>query len=516
MDNKNNFNRNDKPRNFNNGDKPRDFRNGDKPRSFGDKNKGGFGDKSKSDFKSGVGNKSGNDFKGENRNRSKADFKGEMRKKKFNNGFNKVGDANKNNSGFNKNRNANFNRSGGFDKNNGKNRSGNNNNFGGEFNTPEEELVKGTISLHPKGFGFLEVDAESDRIANTKLPRDEFGRIDDFFIPAPFLNGAMQGDAVLCALKKDEREPRIKVELKEGEVAKDRYIAKVERILKRGLINIVGTFNKAGSFVTPDNTRVIGDIFIKKEETLNAKDGEKVVTRLINLGEATRGKQKKLEGKIVEIIGDINAKGVDIKSVARDYNLYETFPDKVINESNKVPSTVDDNLYPKRKKFYTENVCTIDGEDSRDFDDAVHIIKEGDNFRAYVHIADVGEYVRLGTAMDDEAFLRATSVYFPHWVLPMLPERISNGICSLNPHEKRLTLTCEVLLDPNAEILESSFYESIIISKHRLTYNLVDDVLEGKGTYTPPDFTLANDRVPIANLKDLKPDCLRNRFEIYQ
>ncbi|MCL2771140.1 MAG: ribonuclease R, partial [Firmicutes bacterium] len=357
------------------------------------------------------------------------------------------------------------------------------------FSVESLGYIKGKLSVHPKGFGFFTPDDITEEL--DKL----MGGTGAFFVPANFLKGAMHEDTVLVSIQEDKFKKR-------GEDApKEKKMAVVEVILSRGLKNIVGTYKKAktGGYITPDNKSLTRDIFIEAKESMNAKDGEKVVVRLVGTT-LDISSSKRLEGKVVERIGYPDLKGVDIISVARDYNLYQEFPKRVLEEASKIEDEVDDTKYGKRRKFYEHNIVTIDGEDSRDFDDAVHIEKEGDNFRVYVHIADVGEYVPVGSKLDLEAYNRGTSVYFPHYVLPMLPEKLSNGICSLNPNVKRLALTCEMLVNKNAEVLKHDIYESIIISKYRLTYNLVQSILEnskaGKAFETVPESVMKGSGVP--------------------
>lgn len=304
--------------------------------------------------------------------------------------------------------------------------------------------IRGTISGTKKGYAFLNVE----------------NRDDDLFILARDLNGALNGDLVLA------KEKRLQ----------SRKAAVVFKILKRKVKTFVGTFKKVqgGGFVTPDDSKLSVDVFIKSSNTKNAQNGEKVYVKITSYN----GERGKVEGTIVEVLGSPEFKGVDILSVIRNYDLFEEFPYNVLREAYQMPKEVDRARYPKRKVF-EGNVVTIDGEDAKDFDDAVSIEKTENGYTLYVHIADVSEYVLEGSELDKEAYKRGTSVYFPDRVLPMLPTELSNGICSLNPHVDRLALSCKLNFDKSANLTGGDVFECIIKSKHRMTYTSVSKIFDG-------------------------------------
>ena len=290
---------------------------------------------------------------------------------------------------------------------------------------------------------------------------------DDLFVTPRDLNGALHGDIVLA--KKKELAAR----------SKDlpaRTSAVVFKIVKRGFINVVGTYEKLKGFgfVKPDEKKLSHDIFVKTENSKNAQSGEKVVVNIINYNN-DRGK---VEGRVTEILGMPGFKGVDVLSVIRAKNLFEEFSPECLRVANQMPTSVEIAKYPKRKVFQDCGIMTIDGEDARDFDDAIHITKEGKNTRLFVHIADVCEYVTHNSVIDQQALMRGTSVYFPDRVLHMIPPKLSTGICSLNPNVFRLTITAEMLFDENGTAIDGKIYESIIKSQARMTYTKVTKILD--------------------------------------
>ena len=310
------------------------------------------------------------------------------------------------------------------------------------------KLVKGKIVGNPKGFAFLV---------------QENG--DDIFIPASSLKGAIHGDEVLVNIVKS-------VEGKKSE-------GRVEKILSHNLKTVVGQIQvfKGFSFVVPDNKKISRDVFVKKDKIKNAVNGDKVVVNL------TKYSGKNLEGEVTEVLGPNNQNPwTDMLSIVRSYELIEQFPQEVEEEAKKVSSIDISKKIPKRVDFRDKLIITIDGDDSKDFDDAVSLEIVDGNYELGVHIADVGEYVKLGGILDKEAFKRGTSVYFPNMVLPMLPEEISNGCCSLVEGEDRLTLSCVMTLDSNGKMLHHKICESVIRSTNRMTYNKVTKILQGDET----------------------------------
>ena len=304
--------------------------------------------------------------------------------------------------------------------------------------------IKGKIVGNPKGFAFL--------------VQENIG--EDIFIPSSALNGAIDGDEVIVQVYKAEEGKR-----KEGRVLE---------VLNHTLKTIVGSIQvfKGFSFVVPDNKKISKDVFIKKDKILNAVYGDKVVVKI------TKYDSKNLEGEVVEVLGPNNGNAlVDVLSIVRSYNLIEDFPSQVIEEAKKVALLPIHNVIKNRLDLRDKLCITIDGDDSKDFDDAVSLEIIDGNFVLGVHIADVGEYVKLGSELDKEAFKRGTSVYFPNLVLPMLPKQLSNGICSLNEKEDRLTLSCIMTFDSTGKRIKYDFAESVISSSNRMTYGNVTKIL---------------------------------------
>ena len=324
----------------------------------------------------------------------------------------------------------------------------------GKFALPEFfEIYVGKIQMTAKGFGFAIIDSVEMK---------------DVFIPSSAIFGAMNGDKVMIKLTKvggpDKKN--------EGEVIK---------IVERANTVIVGVYEESKNFgfVVPDDQRIRTDIFISRNNTLNAKHGDKVVVEISRWPEDRRNP----EGKITEILGQVGEPGVDILSVIRTYKLPETFSTKVMSEAENIPIEVDEEEVKRREDFRGLKVVTIDGKDAKDLDDAVHIVKlPNGNFELGVHIADVTYYVRENSKIDKEALKRGTSVYLLNRVIPMLPERLSNGICSLNPQINRLTMSCVMTIDKNGDVLNHKISESVISTVERMNYDDVSDILDGKIT----------------------------------
>jgi len=304
----------------------------------------------------------------------------------------------------------------------------------------------GRFSANERGFGFVIQDDE------------------DIFIPPDKTNTAMNGDTVLARTTATSKETM-------------RREGKIIKILKRASEKVVGTYHASRNFgfVIPDDTKLGFDIFISKAHTANAKNGQKVVANIIKWPENGR----KPEGEICEILGYPSEKGIDILSIIKHYNLRNEFDEKVLRQCSKIPESISEGDIKYREDFTNHNVITIDGDDSRDFDDAICLTKDNGIYNLEVHIADVSHYVTENSPLDREAFMRGTSVYFPGTVVPMLPEKLSNGICSLNPHEKRLTLSVILAINKSGEILEHRIAEGVICSKERMTYNDVTAIIDG-------------------------------------
>ena len=320
----------------------------------------------------------------------------------------------------------------------------------GKLASPKDlQMATGTFIGHAIGFGFVTPDAGGE----------------DIFIPASETMGAMQKDRVLYkVLHKAEK----------GKKA-DGVIV---RILERGQQRIVGTFeagSKGYGFVVADDKKIAKDIFISRENTKGAVTGHKVVVEITDYGEDRRNP----EGKVIEILGHINDPGVDILSVIRRYELAVEFPEEVYAEIEHLGTEVAEADKKGREDLRDLLTITIDGADAKDLDDAVSLKRLGNgNFELGVHIADVSHYVRENTALDKEAYARGTSVYLVDRVIPMLPHKLSNGICSLNPHVDRLALSCLMEVNGRGEVVSHRILESVINSDYRMTYTAVREILE--------------------------------------
>ena len=302
----------------------------------------------------------------------------------------------------------------------------------------------GIFAGNRKGFGFVIIDGE---------PKD-------YFIPRNNVNGAVDGDEVV-----------IKV-LDEG-----KHEAIVERVNKRNLNNLlVGEFYKKDdkNFLKLDNEKLNILVEIKEEDSMGAVSGHKVVVKIENKIE----KSNYYQGKVIRILGHKDDPGVDILSIAARYNINDVFSDEVLAELDNIPDEVAKKDLKGRRDLTGEVIFTIDGDDTKDIDDAVSIKKlENGNYLLGVHIADVSHYVKEGTALGDEAYLRGTSSYLANTVIPMLPHKLSNGICSLNPNVIRLAISCVMEFDSNGKIVDSDIFESYIKSRKQMTYKCVNKIL---------------------------------------
>ena len=310
----------------------------------------------------------------------------------------------------------------------------------------DKELI-GTFISHPKGFGFVEID----------------GRDEDLYIPENCVNGAFHKDTV-------------KVALLSGKSGK-RQEAQVVEILSRGMKQIVGIYDKSNKnfgFVIPDNTKISDDIFVPVERSKGAVSGHKVVCEITDYGKNNR----KPEGKIVEILGHVNDPGVDIMSIVRGYELPVEFSEKIMHQVENVSNEVSEADMAGRRDLRDVQMVTIDGEDAKDLDDAVSLSKEGELYQLGVHIADVTNYVQENSALDWEAKKRGTSVYLVDRVIPMLPHKLSNGICSLNAGENRLALSCLMSISKTGEVISHEIVESVIKVDRRMSYTSVKKILE--------------------------------------
>ena len=316
----------------------------------------------------------------------------------------------------------------------------------GRYSKAETKTVVGTFTSHAKGFGFVSVE----------------DREEDIFIGENDTGDAFLGDTVEVALKGKNSEKR-----QEGVVVK---------VLAHTITEVVGTFEKSKNFgfVVPDNQRITCDIFIPLERTKGAVTGHKVVAEITDYGKG----RKNPEGKITEILGHRNDPGTDILSIIKAYQLPTEFPERVMNQAERVAKPVSEADRQGRLDLREEVCVTIDGEDARDLDDAVSVRREGDNYILSVHIADVTNYVQENSALDREAYERGTSVYLVDRVIPMLPYTLSNGICSLNAGEDRLALSCIMTIDPKGKIIGHTIAETVIRVTRRMSYTSVKKILE--------------------------------------
>ena len=316
----------------------------------------------------------------------------------------------------------------------------------GKYTKGEAKHIVGTYQAHARGFGFVVVEGEDE----------------DIFISEDDTNGALHGDQVEVTIKAAPDGKR-----REG---------KIVRILSHGTTRLVGYFqkNKNFGFVIPDNQRFIKDVFVPLERSKGAVTGHKVVVELTKYG----GENKKPEGKIVEILGHINDPGTDIMSIVKGYDLPVEFPEKVLNQAERVAKDVSTADMAGRMDIRDWQMVTIDGEDAKDLDDAISLTKEGENYKLGVHIADVTNYVQEKSALDREAYKRGTSVYLVDRVIPMLPHILSNGICSLNAGEDRLALSCIMTINDKGNVVDYKIAETVICVDRRMTYTSVKRILE--------------------------------------
>jgi ribonuclease R len=350
------------------------------------------------------------------------------------------------------------------------------------YGLPEKmNLVRGKVSAHAKGFAFV-------------IP-EESG-MDDIFIPPNETNNAMNGDIVLVRVSSNSSGSR-----REGTVV---------RIVERGVDQIVGTFtqSKHFGFVIPDDKKFASDIFIPKSAQKGAIEGHKVVVKLTAYPEG----RKSAEGEVIEILGHKNDPGVDILSIIHKHGITVEFPEEVMEQANNVPDTIDESEIPNRKDLRDQTIVTIDGADAKDLDDAVTVTKlDNGNYKLGVHIADVTYYVKESSPIDEEAFDRGTSVYLVDRVIPMIPHRLSNGICSLNPQVDRLTLSCDMEISPDGDVVNHEIFQSVIKTTERMTYSDVNKILVDKDEelrkhYQPlvPMFEQMEDLAQILRTKRMK------------
>ena len=320
------------------------------------------------------------------------------------------------------------------------------------FGLPERmNLVRGRIQMNKKGFAFL-------------IPDDE--EQTDVYIHPSDLDSAMNNDKVFVRLeKKDDSDKR-----PEGTVI---------RILERSVHRVVGTFedNHSFGFVIADDKRIPNDIFIPKGLTNGAISGHKVIVEITKYPE----ERKSAEGAIIKILGHKNDPGIDIISIIHKNGIKTDFPKEVLDQATSAPEIISEEELKGRRDLRDEVVVTIDGADAKDLDDAISVKKlDNGNYKLGVYIADVSYYATADSPMDEEAFERGNSVYLVDRVIPMIPHRLSNGICSLNPHVDRLTIGCEMEIDSHGKVVKHEIFESVIQSKERMTYTDVNKILVDK------------------------------------
>lgn len=310
---------------------------------------------------------------------------------------------------------------------------------------PETDVVRGHLSVHREGYGFVVTEEGQE----------------DIFVPARYLRENMHGDIVEARLIESRRS--------------DRREGRIVRTIKRAVTTVVGKFQVRGTYavVVPEDRRITHDIYIPAKVYNRAQDGQVVVAEVV----AFPSESRPAEGRVSEILGWPEDPEVEVLAIVRKYGLPYQFSPEVLKEAKLVAPQVREEDVVGRKDLRNSVVVTIDGETARDFDDAVSIVREGAGYRLFVSIADVSHYVTPGSHLDEEAYERGTSVYFPDRAIPMLPEALSNGICSLNEGVDRLTMTAEMTFDAAGHRTGSAFYPSVIRSCARLTYTIVRKIL---------------------------------------
>ncbi|MDV9963362.1 ribonuclease R [Clostridioides difficile] len=322
----------------------------------------------------------------------------------------------------------------------------------GKYTKGQAKRMIGVFQANARGFGFVLQE----------------GEMEDVFISEENTNGAFEGDRVEFVITKEtDNNDSYGAKRKEG---------KIVGILSHGTTRVVGLYEKYKNFgfVRPDNQRVLHDIYIPAGKEKGAMNGHKVVVELTSYG----GEDMKPEGRVVEIIGHINDPGTDIMSIVKGYDLPVEFPERVLNQAERVGQEVSEADIAGRMDIRNWQMVTIDGEDAKDLDDAVSLTKEENAYRLGVHIADVTNYVQERSALDREALNRGTSVYLADRVIPMLPHKLSNGICSLNAGENRLALSCIMTINGKGEVIDHIIAETVIRVDERMSYTSVAKILE--------------------------------------
>lgn len=333
------------------------------------------------------------------------------------------------------------------------------------------EKITGKIQGNERGYAFL-------------LPDDKTKG--DYFISHSDLKGAMHGDTVICETREDKESGKT--------------TARVLKVVERGIKELVGTYirRRNDGYVIPDNTKYFNDIYVPSGKEFRAKTGDKVAVRIVAYA---RGKNP--EGIVKSIFGRSDSKKAQLEALYFDYKIPREFPLRVKEEAEKIAPPTGKWVKDGRKDFTGEVIFTIDGDNARDFDDAVSVKKEKGKYVLGVHIADVSHYVKYGDAIDEEAFNRGTSVYFPELVSPMLPEKLCNDVCSLVEGKERLTLSCVMTVDKSGKVVNYEITPSLIKSRARMTYNNAQKILDGDKTLIKKYGEVADALFLMKELKDV-------------
>ena len=335
------------------------------------------------------------------------------------------------------------------------------------YKVVEKTYYDGTYRKNPKGFGFVKLDEETDEI----------------YISKENSKNALNGDRVLIEITEEKN----KIKKAEGKIVK---------ILKREKDTVVGIFqnNKNFGFVIPDDKKLGTDIFISKKNFGKARNNHKVLVKILKYPE----KNKNAEGKVIEVLGNVNEAGVDMLSLIKEHNLPYKFPEEVKKEAEKFGDKIDEKEIKNRRDKRNDIVFTIDGADAKDLDDAVSVKKlENGNYVLDVHIADVSHYVKENSLLDKEAVIRGTSIYMLGRVIPMLPRELSNGICSLNEGVDRLTLSCSMEIDKNGNVIFVDVYKGVINVTKRMTYEIVQKILDGSNDKDIKEYQIYADKFKL-------------------
>ncbi|RMH69368.1 MAG: ribonuclease R [Bacteroidetes bacterium] len=314
---------------------------------------------------------------------------------------------------------------------------------------PRPTRVEGILRVNPRGFGFVEVE----------------GREEDLYVRETNMGNALDGDLVEVALAAPTR-------------GSGRREAEVLRVIERRRTQVVGTFQQLGrfAFVDPDDQRVTQDVYVPREDFNGAQDGDKVIVSIDRFDD----RKASPEGRVLQVLGRADDPEIQVLALAMSFDVRAGFSEEVIREAEAIPDTIPAEEIQRRLDLRHKRIFTIDPADAKDFDDAIHVERlDNGNFEVGVHIADVSHYVRPGTALDAEAYARGTSVYLVDRVIPMLPEKLSNGVCSLRPHEDKLAYSCIMEVSPRGSVKSYQIRETVIHSHHRFTYEEAQTLIDG-------------------------------------